>query len=150
MFEVGRAEDREDTVVEVREVTVRVLGDGTVVLRMVDVCERIEADEDRMDEVEDLGRGCGDTLAFGPWFREMVDRTESVIEGVPGTILRTRVFLIGGLVLSLRAASAPMGEPTEDCGDSGVLSSSPFSRILLPSSSSTRLSSSSSSTVEDW
>jgi hypothetical protein len=59
MPEVGRDEVKEG-IVEVRDVIPRVLGDVTVLLRIVDVWERIEAEEDRRDDAEDVGRGCRD------------------------------------------------------------------------------------------
>lgn len=56
-LEVGREDTEEEEIVEPREVATRVLGDVTVLFRIVDACERIEAVDDRIDEAEDVGRG---------------------------------------------------------------------------------------------
>ena len=64
-------------------------------------------------------------------------------------ILRTRIFFRGGLVLSARESSALAADPTDDRRDSGDAPpvSPTLSSTLCPSSSPTRLLSSSGSTA---
>jgi hypothetical protein len=107
-----------------------------------------------MDEADDVGRRYGDVPVPDPWFRVLVDRTEPVLEGATGTILRIRVFLRGGLVLSTGREPVLRTGPVEDNGDPGGVSpfSSPLSRMLSSSSPPTMIwsSSSSGSTIEGW
>ena len=59
VVDVGREEAKKE-IVEPREVAILVLGNVTVLFRIMDACEQIEVVGDRIDEAEDVGQEWND------------------------------------------------------------------------------------------